>query len=67
MALAGIGPPAQPIGHSLWVRYRGSPEHHQRLVLAVSSDGERMFVVTPDFDAHVEDFSQQNPDIDSVR
>ena len=57
----------QPIGHSLWVRYRGSPLHNQRLVLAVSSDGDRMYIVTPEFDSYVEDFSRTNPDIDSVK
>ena len=67
MSLAGLGPPAQPVGHSLWVRYRGFPLHHQRLVVAVSSDGDRMFVVSPDFDSYMEDYSRANPDIDSVR
>ena len=55
MALAGVGAPPRPVGHSLWVRYRGSPEFHQRLVVAVSSDGESMYIVTPDFDSYVED------------
>ena len=67
MALVGIGPPARPVGHSLWVRYRGSQEHHQRLVLAVSSGGSSMYIVTPDYDHYVEDYSRANPDVDSVR
>ena len=60
------GAPRNPVGRSLWVRYRGSPEFHQRLVLAASSDGDRCYVVTPDFDDYLEDFSRGNADLDAV-
>ena len=58
--------PDDAIGRSVWMRFRGFPLYHQRLVVAVSSDGEAFYVVTPDFDDYWEDVSRSNDDIDAV-
>ena len=65
--MAEAGMPSNPVGESLWVRHRGYPVHHQRLVLGATLDGESFFVATPDFECYLENFGRENGDIDSVK
>lgn len=53
-------------GTCLWVRYRGYPFFHQRLVVAESSDGESYAVVTPDFVCYLETYGWSNQDVDAA-
>ena len=66
MLFGGAAAPRNPVGRSLWVRYRGDQVFHQRLVLAASLDGESVYICTPDFDDYLEDSSRANADLDAV-
>ena len=58
--------PPLAAGSRVLVRYEGFAPYHERIILG-HMRGSLYFIVTPDADVYIEDYSMTNEDIDSVR